>query len=420
MPYSLEQTTQKHSHSIWLDGLSPSRDCLTENKSSKIVIVGGSFTGLSTAYHLLLQGYLGSDISIIEKGYIGQEAGRSAGLLAKSTESNILRYVYNFGEKEAKQVWESQREGIELIVNTIKKHALKCGFESKGSRLYATKEETAYLEEEAEARNRFGFKVEIRHHPSLGEQDTYLFDPSDCTINPAALCTELSKYLEGEGVKIYENTKAYYICNKATAIYSDHGILKADKIVLAGQRVPQQFRKGGTSLPIETYCLTTRRLRTAEIVSIGLHNRQIFWDSDIPFFYGKLTPDNRLLVGGGDLFLPLSKLFSKRKRKQLKDKLMEYFPQLSEEDINYEWSGIMHIKSDFLPVIGNDGNIFYAGTSAGIQHAVLSGKVVADKIAGKKTQYDTLFDPNRKVSPVPITEFGLLKNMKAYLHSLGF
>lgn len=411
-------------YSVWLEGMGPTRNSLNGNKSDKVAVVGGSFNGLSTAYHLLQEGYAGTDITILDKGYIGQAPGRSAGQLAKSTETDFLDDVNELGEEGAKHAWESQRESIDILRRIISQYGLDCGFESNGSRYYGSSEDIEYLQDEAAARNRNGFPVEIRRTPQLGDNDVYLFDPTDCTIDPARYCAEFAKSLEKEGVRIYENTPVTSL--DSGIIQTPGGRMDAGRIVLSGQNVPGSFGLGKRAIPVETYCMATRPLAQDEIRGIGLEDRAIFWGSDVPYFYGKLTPDDRLLVGGGDLvhyprwipFIP--QMLDRRKKRQLKGRFVEYFPQFTESDIDYSWGGTMHVTTDFLPVVGSEGNIIYSGNAAGIPHATLLGKVVASRIAGKQTEYDELFDAKRKTGIVPKVEGGLWKNLQMYARALGY
>ncbi|MDI6721092.1 MAG: FAD-dependent oxidoreductase [Candidatus Aenigmarchaeota archaeon] len=228
---------------VWLEGIGPTRPNLKGINKSGVAIVGGSFAGLSTAYHLL------------EKG-------------------------------------------------------------CNGSRYFMNMEDSDYLEEEARIRNENGFPCEVRSDARLGDNAIYLLDKTDASVNPAKFCTELAGYLEDKGVRIYENSPVRGIGDRD--VYSMEGKVRSGKIILSGQNVPSQFGRGGFSLPsIETYCMATEPLTQEQIEAIGTNSRTLFWDGNMPYIYGKLTEDNRLLVGGGDLLSALSPLFAERKMRQL-------------------------------------------------------------------------------------------------------
>ncbi len=428
---------------VWLEGMGTTRDILRgDDNTCAVAIVGGSFSGLSSAYRLIEKGLNPTGIVILDRSYVGEAAGRSAGQLAKSTEEDYLDSInkanYEATNASTRRMWNSQKEGIDTIERMTREGGVNCGFERNGSKYFMRRgdpKSLKYLEDEARIRNENGFPCELRVDQRLGENGIYLYDKTDASIKPARFASELSKRLEGRGVRIYENSGVEKFDKGNMTLYTPAGSVKAGKVIFSGQNIPVQFIKGTVpSLVIETYCFATEPLTEEQIKEMGMSDRALFWDGNMPYVYGRMTDDNRLLVGGHDLLLraphlklmapgsfPLiGKKLSERKMDQLRRRADDYFPQLSDVGREYEWKGSLHVATDFMPVIGNEGDVHYSGYAPGIPHAVLSGEMVSQHAMGEKTEYDDLFEAGRKMPTIPTIAGGAKKNAMLWLQMAGY
>ena len=409
-------------YSPWLDNLKSLYDEIGQPQprlpeNAEIVIIGGGPTGLSAAYKLVDSGHSGNKIVILEKNIVGQMPGRSAGIVSIEPDHDCaeLREIYD--REKVKLVMDSYIKSRSYIQEIIDKTNMECDFEKSGSLFIGKDKDIEYLKEEASLRRMHGFDAEFRNI-KLSEYTAAIYMQNDFTLNPRKFCAELAKYLFSKGVLVYENTEA-------DAFYGDSNRIRiktvdknnktesicADKVVLAGQDVPHDFgyerlhgsdnilsKILGRGISIETYALATRQLNESEIKNIGMESRASFIDIHQPFFYGRLTPDNRLLIGGDDLFGFLSKLFSRKKTESLKEKFIHHFPEFSEADIDYEWKGNMRIMLDVFPLVYNQKNVYVAGPSAHIQYAVLSGISTANQLISNEDNYSELFSDKREIN----------------------
>ncbi|MBI5332671.1 MAG: FAD-binding oxidoreductase [Candidatus Aenigmarchaeota archaeon] len=407
-------------YSPWVDGLKSFYSELRQTNPTlpdyaEIAIVGAGPTGLSAAYHLLQSGYDPKKIVVLEKALVGEIPGRSAGIVSIEPEHDCseLRKIYE--NEKVRKIMDSYKESRTYIEQMIDAAKMDCEFEKRGSLFIGRNNDEEYLTEEAVLRRTYGFDAEFRDI-QLSDYTKAIFMPNDYALNPRRFCTELAKYLFSRGVVIIENTEVddFYEDGKIEIEVIKNkrkNTIYAAKIVLAGQEIPHDFNYERLNrstnpllnllqniLSIETYALTTRQLSESEIKNIGMESGASFIDIKQPFFYGRLTHDNRLLVGGNDLLTILSGLFSRKKIRTLRKKFMHNFQIFNENDIDYEWKGRMRIMLDVFPLVYNQENVYVAGPSAHIQYAVLSGRTAANNIMGIQDDYSELFSDKREIN----------------------
>jgi len=280
-------------------------------------------------------------------------------------------------------------------------------FETPGSLYVGYEEDYNYMKKETKARREAGFEAiftgDIKN--PLYEDDAYvgIVTPEDSVMNPYAYSNQLArKLVKDYGVRIFEKSRVTSVDRRNTRCITNHGSIKAKKLALLGQNVPSQFGYSKWQVDLVTFCLATQPLTSNLIKELGLKNRRSFWDTDMPFFYGRLTQDNRLVIGGDDLWQPLTKLnLHETKLDKLERAMKTRIPLLANVDVTHRWGGPFTITSDAMPVIGKDNNIYFAGYAAGISQAVMTGYVVAKLASDEHSEYADIFSYDREISLIP-------------------
>jgi len=113
-------------------------------------------------------------------------------------------------------------------------------------------------------------------------------------------------------------------------------------------------------------------------------------DSRFVVNYFRMTPDERLLFGGGENY---SYRFPADIGSFVRPHVEAVFPQLTGVRFDYAWGGTLGITSTRMPYVRElaPGMINVSGFSGlGVVLAPFLGKVVADALAGERSSFELL------------------------------
>ena len=103
---------------------------LDESISCDVCVVGGGYTGLSSALHLAEMGY---DVVLLEGARIGFGAsGRNGGQLVNSYSRDIDVIEKNYGPDAAKMLGSMMFEGGDIIRERIQRYQIQCDYRPGG------------------------------------------------------------------------------------------------------------------------------------------------------------------------------------------------------------------------------------------------------------------------------------------------
>ena len=217
---------------------------------ASVVIVGGGIVGCSTAYHL---GKLGvKDVVLLErKKLTSGTTWHAAGLVRSSLYTQNLTRLAKYT--------------VDLYTNLEKETGQATGFVQPGSISIATNPER--WQELARAASMLRtFDVEAHEispkeaqakWPLMNVDDVVgaVWYPSDGKCNPIDTTMALAKGARMSGVKIHENTLVERIIvenGRATGVETAEGIIKADKVVIAGGMWTRSLaRTIGVDVPLQ-------------------------------------------------------------------------------------------------------------------------------------------------------------------------
>ncbi len=131
-------------------------DTLNESISCDVCVVGGGYTGLSSALHLAEAGF---DVVVLEASRIGFGAsGRNGGQLVKSYSRDIDVIEKNYGMDTTRMLGSMMFEGGEIIRERIKRYQIDCDYRPGGLFVAMNDKQLATLEEQKENWERYGNK----------------------------------------------------------------------------------------------------------------------------------------------------------------------------------------------------------------------------------------------------------------------
>jgi glycine/D-amino acid oxidase-like deaminating enzyme len=402
------------STSLWQDIQRPAkRSSVSESKSCDVVIVGAGFTGLWTAFWLLeLNPSL--DIVIVEKEYVGFGAsGRNGGWFSALFPASLDKVAKVSSRSDAVKLYRAMMNNVTETGDVIRSKSLDCDWRHDGTYTFARSEAQLHrAKEEISYFRSWGFDaddIDLLPPESLAIPATNLrgslFTPHCASVHPYKLVTELARYLESRGVRIYEESPATNIKPKRVEVL-DH-VVDAEYVVRATEAYTTQLEgEKRTLAPIYSFMIATEVLPKNTVSSLAL-NGSTFADLRNLVIYGQITKDNRIAFGGrGAPYHFGSKISaSYEKNSEVSSRILailqEMFPSIGNVEITHQWAGVLGIFRDWYPRVSfeKETGFAYAGgyIGDGVGSSALAGKTLAHLITETPTHLTELPWLNRPI-----------------------
>jgi gamma-glutamylputrescine oxidase len=369
-----------------------------------IAIIGGGFAGLSAAYHLV-RARPDLEIVLVEAGCVASGAsGRNTGMLGPRVGGSIVDLCRRFGDADARRLYNISVEAVRLVKTMIAAEAIACDLEHTAQvKAAVTERQAIALRSEARMLERLGFPAPLHDARTMAQiapvpYRAGLGYPESGLLNPVLLCRELKRLLLAAGVRVHERTPVLGLTpGRPVRIRLEEGGVTARQVVLATNAyTPQLGLLQGQVIPVHTHVIQTERLAAADLARVNWPARTSFFETGNIFNYFRLTPDNRILFGGGR---PLYKAAAEDRRSGATDvadpqvweaqarMFSRRFPSLAHVQIRKRWSGAVGMTLDHLPIVGEVNGapgVFFAGgwNGHGVAMATASGATIAELVLG--------------------------------------
>ncbi len=379
-------------------------------QASRVVIIGAGFAGLATALGLLERGC--RDISIVEAQTVGYGAsGRNGGFIMAGYSLPESRLINRLGEPLARELYQLTLRAQQTIKRRIREYQWDCELVDEGIVLADWFNNQAGLRVRQQFMNgRMGARWQML---AAGELPAYvssrrygggLLEPDGAHFNPLKYVHALAGYLQANGVRIFEHSRAVAIQPgprgwSVTVNSQDRQCrLSAEQVVIcAGGYIQEQGQDQGLRvsqaravLPVATYVMVTEPLGAA--LRQCLPAQAAIYDNRFAFDYYRAMADDRLMWGGR---IAIARPAPDRIAQWLKRDMLKVFPELAEARINSAWGGLMGYTRSQMPSISQ--------TQPGLWHALgfgghgvcattVAGEIVAAAISQEGRQ-QRLFEP---------------------------
>ncbi len=410
---------------------------LKEKINVDVAIVGGGFTGLSSAYFLKEENP-SMNIALLESQVIGFGAsGRNGGFSMTLFGLTLSITAFRFSKDKAREGHHYMEKAVDVLQELIDKNGIDCDYEHPGFLRVATSEKyKKRILHEIELAHKLGLEgIEWIDKEQTQEQiqsPLYLgawWEPRCGILNPAKLAWGWKEVIEKQGVQVYENTPVGEVVRRDGKIVltTPRGEVHTDKLVLAtnaySHLIPQLKRK---QIPIWTHIVLTEPLKEEHFQEIGWRNRQGIEDARNLVHYYRLTADNRILMGGRDVSLSYGEDMEQDQNEktfqELEQDVRDLFPSLRDITFTHRWGGPVSVALDMAPAMGylGDKNIVYSlgCVGHGVSMTHLNGKTISDLIMERQTDLTDVFFVNRKTIPIPPEPFRFIvsKAIIGYMH----
>jgi gamma-glutamylputrescine oxidase len=371
---------------------------LARDLTVDVAIIGGGFTGVSTAYRLS-QRFPQLGIALLEARRLGNGAtGRNGGL--------VLNGISAHDDDPELMVREHAvtNGAIDAIEALVRDHRLNVRFKRTGCLHLATSAKAAdaahALVEQLRARGlplRFLRGGELDTHLRARGAHGAVLDPGEALLAGVDLVRAMRPLLVAAGVQIYESTPVQRVREGATCeLDTPGGVVRARAIVLATSGYTPRlgyFRTG--LLPVLSHVVATDPLPPEILAQTGLGRTAGFFDDSPRLAYGSVDPAGRIVFGGGTTaaygyrFGNRTTFDARRDdagERAVRASLLRYLPELAAFPIRHRWTGPLDltlVRHCAIGVMGAHDNVYYAvGYSGhGITLANLAGQVITDLYA---------------------------------------
>jgi glycine/D-amino acid oxidase-like deaminating enzyme len=391
-----------------------------------VVIVGGGFTGLWTAY-FLTQAKPDLKVVILEQDICGGgPSGRNGGF-ASGWWDELDGLISLYGQVEAVRACRAISASIDGIGEFCSTHGVDAWFKHAGYLFAATAPQHEVLcRDMVHLAREVGVPDELR---ALSPQEVKArcespafrsgaFMKDGASVQPALLARGLRRVVLERGVTIHEGTPVTRLDAGPPAVaITPGGSVRAPRAVLAlnawAVGWPQLRRR---LVAWSSYMVLTARA-PEKLAEIGWLGGELVTDLRTSVRYFRTTPDGRIAFGGGGgrASSRIDDSFTRDMRavQEAAEGFRRLFPSFSDVPLEDAWGGPIDVSPTHLPSFGSlePGNLFYAlgYTGNGVAPSNLAGRVIADLVVGADTDSTRLPMVNRKprlFPPEPLRSIG--------------
>ena len=377
----------------------PSQNSAVEGQVD-VAIVGGGFTGLSTALHCVEKGLSCHVLEASQIGFGG--SGRNVGLVnaAAWLPPQDVRKI--LGEDDGDRFISHFSRAPDYVFSLIEKYQIQCNATQTGT-FHAADGPVGFADlvsRKAEW-DRLGEPVDLLSRDEaesyIGSSAFYgaLLDRRAGTINPMGYCRGLARVAIAAGALISIGARAKKL-QQETGLWrvtTNKGTLMARHVVLCTNAYTDDLWPGlkYSFTKINYFQLATSPL--GDRIKHILPQQQGLWDTGKIMFSLRRDDAERLIIGSmGNVMGNQSGGVSHRWAQK---KLAHLFPKLGRVDFDEAWQGQIAMTPDHLPHIHKLADNLYSPigyNGRGITTGTVFGQALADLLTG---------DSEKKL-PVPL------------------
>ncbi|MFI9332387.1 NAD(P)/FAD-dependent oxidoreductase [Kitasatospora sp. NPDC052868] len=344
--------------------------------TADVAIVGAGLTGLATAYRLVRRDPSLDIVVLDATGPAAGASGRGTGLVGPRIGPAIDKARKRFGDETARACYLASEDWVRQTVDLVGELGADCGLTVGGQLIVANSDRAAAtLARQAEAYRQLDLDVVPVARP--GRYRAALRHPVAATLDPAALTTALAAELDRLGVRRFDRSPVLRL--GGGELTCPAGTVRAGRTVIAVNGFTRSLGLPvGTVAPLQLHALATAPLSPEARAELG---PEAVIDVTTLAPYHRLTPDGRLVMGGGPVNIPPTTRPDQHRRAW--DWLARRLPVPAE--ITHRWTGQVGMTGDDLPVVGRiDDRTWFAGGCCGhgLALATATGGHLAEALTG--------------------------------------
>ncbi|PXA82943.1 FAD-dependent oxidoreductase [Nostoc sp. 3335mG] len=377
----------------------PAAAPLDAGVETDVCVVGGGYAGLSAALHLARAG---KRVVLLEADRLGWGAsGRNGGQVHVGMRREQEWLEQHLGPDDASELWRVALDARAHLDWLMQDQGAACDFtpgylhvDHRAGYVRHTKAHVEHLQA------RYGYEPirfvdrdEARHLVGSSGYHGGLLDMRGGHLHALNFALGIAKAASSAGAALHELSPVTSLDRKGDrwTVRTPRGAVTANRVVLAcnGYLRGLEPKVEQRVMPINNYVAVTAPLGAERAQQI-VRNGYAVSDSRFVVYYFRITPDGRLLFGGGENY---SYRFPADIAGFVRKHILAIFPQLADVAIDHAWGGTLAITPNRLPYVREvePGMIAVGGFSGlGVVMAPYVGKLVADALTGDDADYARL------------------------------
>ena len=394
--------------------------------NADVVVVGGGFSGLWTAY-FLIEAKPDLKVVVLEQDICGGGPSGRHGGFASGWWDELDGLITLYGPAEAVRACRALSDSINAIGDFCQANRVDAWYKHAGYMYAATApQHAAVLEAMVSLAREVGAPGELT---ALSPQEVQArcsspafhggaFMKDGASVQPAFLARGLRRVVLERGVTIHEGTQVTRLDAGPPAVASTPmGSVRAPRAVLA----LNAWAVGWPQLRRRLVAWSSYIVLTApapeKLAEIGWTGGELVTDLRTSLRYFRTTRDGRIALGGGGgrAASKIGDSFTRDMRavEEAAEGFRRLFPSFADVPLEDAWGGPIDVSPTHLPTFGSlePGNLYYAVgyTGNGVAPSHLAGRVIADLVTGADTDSTRLPMVNRKprlFPPEPLRSIG--------------
>jgi len=417
-------------HGYWLEeaGAVDAAPPLSGAVSADVLVIGGGYAGLWTAWQLRERG---ATVALLEAGVCGHgPSGRNGGF-CETLWTHLPSLIERFGAERALATAYASAESVEAIGAWCEAQGVDAWFRRSGYVMASTAPAHDAILDEVLAVAPTDRVIALDEAATRARCDSPrfrrgIFVPDDATVQPARLALGLRDRVMRAGVQVYEHSRVRALrveasgngARGASGVVAETagGRVRAGAAVLAINASTRGFAplRGRVSVTSSHIVLTEPVPDVVE--ALNWTGGECITDARTFVHYFRTTPDGRIAFGwGGGRLAPGARLGGRVEvdpevAGTTHEHLVRMFPALEGRAITHAWGGPIDVSPSHLPQIGSlDGapvHYAFGFTGNGVGPCHLAGRVLAALATNEPTPLAIVDPTPALVPPEPLAWLG--------------
>lgn len=417
----------------WLEEAGAPEPCppLQGSRDADVVVIGGGYTGLWTAWHVLAAGPE-ARVAVLEADLCGHgPSGRNGGF-CESLWLRLPALRERLGDGGARAVAEASSASVTAIGDWCRDEGVDAWFDQSGYVLAFTAEaQEATGRDAVAAAAAVGAShrvtaldaAEVRARCDSPRFRGGVLVPDFATVQPARLALGLRDRVAARGAAVFERSRARRlkaIGARAVEVETNSGRIRAGAAVIAAGPGARGIGPLRSRLSVTSSHIVMTEPVPDVLEQIGWTGGECLTDGLTFVHYLRTTPDGRIVFGwGGGVPAYGARLHGRVEvdaavAARVREDLVETFPQLRGRRVTHAWGGPIDVSPDHVFQLGSlpGAPIHYAlgFTGNGVGPSHLAGRTLASLALERRDEPTRLpivdATPTAFVPPEPLAFAG--------------